>query len=67
MKIISSTNQLEAIYHINRIENAIKSKIDKELDQELIKVLESCGHLIFIVGGLKEIERRMSEIGDFKD
>lgn len=63
MKIISSTNQLEAIYHIKRIENAIKSKKDKEL----IEALESCCRLIFIVGGLKEIERRMSEIGDFKD
>ena len=69
MRLISSIDQLEAIYHINIIKNAIADKIDKDKahDKKLIEALESCAHLTVIVGGEKELKRFATGIGDFKD
>lgn len=67
MRLISSIDQLEAIYHINIIKNAIADKIDRAHDKKLIEALESCAHLTVIVGGEKELKRFAIEIGDFKD
>lgn len=67
MRLISSIDQLEAIYHINIIKNAILDKIDRAHDKKLIEALESCAHLTVIVGGEKELKRFETGIGDFKD
>lgn len=63
MRLISSKDQLEAIYHINIIKNAII----KAHDIKLIEALKSCEYLTVIVGGEKELKRFVTGIGDFKD
>lgn len=63
MRLISSKDQLEAIYHIN----ILKIAIIEAHDIKLIEALKSCEYLTVIVGGEKELKRFVTGIGDFKD